>query len=157
MGIFEFRYKYFVSPPESKYIIHIKQSDKWIFERTKNIDRIFAETIGSLVLSNLYDKDEDKLNWIIAELNFIKFILSNLKHTERIILASQWLFESYFGNNELLSYIQATIVIEILLGDKAKSDIMGLTELLANRSAYLIGKSFSGREKMLKEFREIYN
>lgn len=73
-----------------------------------------------------------------------------------IARACRWLFDSYVGSNELLSFIQATVSAEILLGDKAVSDITGLTELLANRCAYLVGESRSQREEILTDFRDIY-
>jgi hypothetical protein len=46
--------------------------------------------------------------------------------------------------------------MEILLGDKAASDLMGLGELLRNRCAYLISRSHDEREKILEDFKGIY-
>jgi len=48
------------------------------------------------------------------------------------------------------------VALEILLGDKASSDIMGLGELLRNRCAYLIGKTHDQRQDILKDFKQIY-
>jgi hypothetical protein len=48
------------------------------------------------------------------------------------------------------------VAMEILLGDKAVSDLMGLGELLRNRCAYLIGDSQTQREEILDEFKKIY-
>lgn len=73
-----------------------------------------------------------------------------------IARACRWLFDSYVGSNELLSFVQATVSAEILLGDKAVSDITGLTELLANRCAYLVGESRAQRNEVLADFRDIY-
>jgi hypothetical protein len=52
--------------------------------------------------------------------------------------------------------VQAAVVMEILLGEKAVSDLMGLGELLRNRCAYLIGRSHKEREDTLSDFKEIY-
>ena len=46
--------------------------------------------------------------------------------------------------------------MEILLGDKAVSDLVGLGELLANQCAYLIAKSHDQRAKILTEFEKKY-
>lgn len=72
------------------------------------------------------------------------------------MLASQWLFDSYTGSDELLNYVQAMVVLEILLGDKAKSDEIGLGRLLSNRCAYLIGNNYEERADMLRRFGDIY-
>ena len=75
---------------------------------------------------------------------------------EKLSLAGQWLFDSYVGNNELLSFIQTMVDLEILLGDKNISDIMGLGELLRNRCAYLIGLNQSQREEILNDFKLLF-
>jgi hypothetical protein len=72
-----------------------------------------------------------------------------------IILASQWLFDSHTGHDEL-SYVQAMVVLEILLGDKAMSDEIGLGRLLGNRCAYLIGVNHEQRSELLRRFSDIY-
>jgi hypothetical protein len=48
------------------------------------------------------------------------------------------------------------VVLEVLLGDKATSDVIGLGQLLRNRCAYLIGKSHEERHTLLRDFDEIY-
>jgi Apea-like HEPN len=57
----------------------------------------------------------------------------------------------------MLSFVQAAVVLEILLGDKAASDLIGLGELLRNRCAYLISRSQAERDWVLQEFRKIYD
>lgn len=75
---------------------------------------------------------------------------------ERVRLAGRWLFDSYAGGNQLMSFLQAMVVLEILLGDKAASDKIGLGELLRNRCAYLLGKSVEERTEIMAEFGRIY-
>lgn len=84
-------------------------------------------------------------------------VFHNQDKSQKIILASQWLFDSYSGRNELLSFVQTVVVMEILLGEKAVSDLLGLGELLRNRCAYLVSKSHKQREEILSEFKEIYD
>ena len=75
---------------------------------------------------------------------------------EKVRLAGRWLFDSYAGGNQLMSFLQAMIVLEIILGDKATSDKIGLGELLRNRCAYLLGRSAQERAEILTEFGKIY-
>ena len=71
--------------------------------------------------------------------------------------AAQWLFDSYASRSRLLAFVQATVALEILFGNKAVSDVVGLGELLANRVAYLIGSTRQHREEILVDFRRIYD
>jgi hypothetical protein len=48
-------------------------------------------------------------------------------------------------------------VLEILLGDKAKSDVVGVGELLRNRCAYLIGRTHTERTNIIERFNDIYS
>src|SRR5205823_4048712 len=70
--------------------------------------------------------------------------------------ACQWLFDSYAEQSDLLAFVQATVAIEMALGEKAASDLIGVGELLGNRCAYLIGKSRKRRADILKVFKRLY-
>lgn len=76
---------------------------------------------------------------------------------ERIELASEWLFDSYKSKDDLLSVVHAVVAIEILLGDKKSTDVVGINKLISNRCAYLIGDSANNRADIIKEFGEIYD
>ncbi|MBN5007339.1 hypothetical protein JY422_02180 [Stenotrophomonas maltophilia] len=71
-------------------------------------------------------------------------------------LSARWLFDSHCGRDELLSYVQATVAIEILLGDEDADPDVGLTTLMANRCAYLVATTAEARAHILKAFRDIY-
>lgn len=92
----------------------------------------------------------------IRQLEIIRKVFQNEYENEKLLLASQWLFDSFCGDDELLSFVKATICLEILLGDKAESDTIGIGVLLANRCAYLISSNKNEREQIIKEFKEIY-
>lgn len=74
-----------------------------------------------------------------------------------LLRACRWLYDSHVGEDKLLSFVQAMVVLEILLGDKATSDEVGLGTLLANRCAYMIGGSTSQRAAILRDFKAIYS
>jgi hypothetical protein len=47
-------------------------------------------------------------------------------------------------------------VLEILFGDQAASDVVGIGQLIANRCAYLIGKTVEERERIIRDIRRLY-
>ena len=100
--------------------------------------------------------DEEKSTWVAYRLKYINDVFTHTPQAINIIRSAQWYFDSYCGDDELLSYIQATVALEILLGDKKISKKTGLSELLGNRCAYLISKSNKERESILNDFRAIY-
>lgn len=83
-------------------------------------------------------------------------ILSAPEQHQLLLRASRWLFDSHVSEDPLLSFVQATVVLEILLGEKASSDEVGLSTLLANRCAYMIGASTSERTNVIKQFKTLY-
>jgi hypothetical protein len=160
LRLFKLSYKYNPTKENSEILVHQKVGDSWIIQRTLELDANISSTFSELVL----DDHDGRLNsdaklsaWALSILGSIKAVFSNRKKAERIILASQWVYDSYVGSNELLSFVLATVAIEILLGEKKVSDHIGLGELLRNRCAYLIGKSQQQRERILSEFQEIYD
>jgi len=76
---------------------------------------------------------------------------------DRIRTAIRWLFDSFVGGSELLSFVQATVALQILFGDKAISDIVGIGRLIANRCAYLIGDTFAERQQIISDIQQIYD
>jgi len=148
------------SPTKAKFIIHRLNSGQWQEEGVHEIDSSLSDTFHDLVFHDLDGtlvSEVQKTGWINSRLDGIDSVFRNKNKAEKIILASQWLFDSYCGKNELLSFVQTAVVMEILLGEKAISDLMGLGELLRNRCAYLIGKSHKQRKQLLDDFKEIYD
>lgn len=86
----------------------------------------------------------------MAHWHFQQNYFKIMKSVKKLRNACCWLFDSYCGENELLSFVQATITLEILLGDKSESDKVGLGSLLKNRCAYLLGKTSKERNIILR-------
>ena len=77
------------------------------------------------------------------------------EEADRIKSAVKWCFDSYITENETLSFLQICIGLEALLGD---DDYKGsLTELLADRYAYLIGDDIRGRKTIKERFKRLYD
>jgi len=160
LRLYKAKYNYHSSIKNLELFVHKKFDEKWFYEDSISIESDISERIIDLVLNDLdgtLTTDGKRIIWIKEILSDIGIIFSNMQKAERVLLASKWFFESYIGTNELLSFIQTNIALEILLGDKAISDLIGLGELLGNRCAYLIGSSNKERDKILKDFRQIYN
>ena len=159
LGLFKVTRKYtffvpfgpFGPQPPSHFIVHRQLSDhSWQFEGKLRLSEERSRALDSL------EKDLGAERWVNVILSQqIRSVLSGGAKAEPIALASEWLFNSYTGHDELLSYVQAMVVLEILLGDKAPSD--GLSRLLSNRCAYLIGQTQEERAAILSNFKQIYD
>lgn len=160
LRLFDFQRRY-GNMFQSKFaVVHLHSPDGWITQDSHSLDDDLAAGLESLVIGAL---DGVKGDQLVA---FYKYTLLQMKGVfgysdsqdsiDRIQLAGQWLFDSYCSKNDLLSFVQAMVSLEILLGDKRTSDLMGLGELLRNRCAYLVGKTHSQRQEILAEFKDIY-
>ena len=124
----------------------------------------FSEVLGQLDIEDFKEQLGTPMQNSNSQSAIVKAGLSTISaafrkpdQAARVLLAAQWLIDSYTGRNDLLSYVQAAVAMEILLGEEAKSDIIGIGELMRNRCAYLIGASRSHRERILGDFIRIYD
>lgn len=92
---------------------------------------------------------------VLEKLDRVSLILRS-KESKNIKLSARWIFDSYCGRDKLLSYVQATVALEILLGDEDADANVSLGTLIANRCAYLIATSPEGRSNIVSAFRDIY-
>jgi hypothetical protein len=158
--LFDFERKFGEPPTKEDLWIHRSAGGKWEFENSIDLDRSVSSTLYGLALNEAFAElkpDEQTIAFVKRTLDKIQPAFAACAPSARILLASQWHFESFGGSDEMLSYVQAAVVLEILLGDKAASDAMGLGELLRNRCAYLISRSQAEREQVLRDFRGIYD
>lgn len=159
MRAFKVEHSYSASIVKSRFYIH-KEDNGWCIDDSGELNNDISKTIGDLRIDDInghLDTDIEKSRHVRHCLESVSKALAAGNISEKIKLAGQWLFDSYCGQNELLSYIQTTVSLEILLGEKAVSDLVGLGELLRNRCAYLIGTSHAQREEVLSDFKKIYD
>lgn len=162
LRLFKINPTYRSTPTKAKFYIHKAERDNWVMLGKHELDYDVSDTFHDLVIHDLdgvLDTQDKKTSWVNGRLREMGTVFSceNLSKTHKLLLACQWLFESYSGKNELLSFVQTTVVIEILLGDKASSEQVGLGALLRNRCAYLIGVSQTQRNEILDDFQKIYD
>lgn len=135
-----------------------KQSSIWTYE-----DDIFIDTYISNAIRNIQIRGEfvnlpadSQHKKVIHVFEQIKCAFSNNESAERVWLAAQWLFDSYANSDDLLNYIQAMVVLEILLGDADPNKQISLSELMSNRCAYLISNTQVERTELKNKFKKIY-
>lgn len=116
----------------------------------------FIRLLRPLALDESVTDDEESIR---PKLELVATAFRNDEKAKRLMRASQWLLDGKIGANELLSFVQTTVAMEILLGEESKSDVIGLGELLRNRCAYLIliGQTRTERDTILKDFGDIYD
>jgi hypothetical protein len=72
----------------------------------------------------------------------------------RILTGLEWAFDAAVERNETQALLNACIGIEAVLGKKQES---ALTERLADRCAYLLGRGAQDRDRIADSFRKIYD
>lgn len=160
LRLLKVEHTYHPATPKMHLVAHKWNSKKWFFEESEEINDDISRAMSDLVLNDLdgrLDTDAKKSTWVRGRLEDISTVFDNPDKSEKILLAAQWFFESYSGRNELLSFVQTMVTLEIMLGDKASSEAVGLGELLRNRCAYLIGKTHDQRKEILDDFKKIYD
>lgn len=145
---------------ESKIVTYQNLEDKWQPKGTLSFSESFSNEYEKLdIWSTWMEKlDENRMKRIIIDdLSKIKKVFSNIDENHLLLRSSQWFYDSFCNENDLLAFVQSITSIEILLGDKTTSDIIGIGELLRNRCAYLIGDTKSQRDEILNDFKRIYD
>lgn len=75
----------------------------------------------------------------------------------RLLNAARWYFDSHCGSSDQVRFVQVCIALEILLGDEKQGRETGLSNLMANRCAYLLGKNGRERENIASGFKKGYD
>src|SRR5262245_2766814 len=133
--LFSHQYRFRWGPTaKHHFYVHRKKPDgtwcpEWRLDVNDNTNRglldLEMHTLdGKLVI------EEHKAMWALDRLRDMAAAFSAEHKSEPILRASQWLLDSHAGRDELLSFVQAMVVLEILLGDKKVSDEIGIGELL---------------------------
>jgi len=82
--------------------------------------------------------------------------LFNSSQGQRLKTSSIWLLRSFLSERGMDKILDATIAIEVLLGDREAADRVGLSKLMANRCAYALGKSAKERQELFDFFIDFY-
>lgn len=143
-------------PSEAYMAVYAKLKDGWTAKKTRTLSTELVQGIDRLRLHTRFADDmvsKRELQIVFAEL---RRVFQKEQENQDLLLAARWYFDSFCGDSELLAFIKATICLEILLGDKKLTDIVGLGKLMSNRCAYLISTSQRERDEVLNDFDKIY-
>lgn len=151
--------KYHPSAPRVSMYFHKRREGAWEPLRKYDLDAAQSQTILDLALTQSVEKAPSELRqgnflWVAER---IRKIFADPEVARQIISAAKWLLNSYGTNDAMLAFVQATVALEILLGDNTANESIGLTELLRNRCAYLIAKDHKERQEIKDKFTEIYS
>ncbi|HEI3430818.1 TPA: hypothetical protein SI346_001216, partial [Escherichia coli] len=93
-----------------------------------------------------------KINESLLILNAL--IKINTKESSRVRAAIDWLVQSEITDDETMAFIQICMGLESIFGDDDYEG--GLTTILSDRCAYLIGRNIKDRKFIKDTFKKIY-
>jgi len=149
---------YSLNVPHRDLIIHQNFASGWRVKRRLELDYEFSRAIPGILVDDLDGRvpEDSRGPWLRYNLIRLMPALDESEEAQRIRLAARWLFDSVSNSQRLLSFVQAMVCLEILLGETDVRDPLGLGATIRNRCAYLIAGSYEEREKISAELREIY-
>jgi len=124
---------------------------------TEKLEQEILEAGYSLGTSDWLDANKDH-PWVNLRviLDTISTVFHENKDCRKLFTACIWHYRSVLNKRPLDRLLESTISIEVLLGDRKASEGIGLTKLLSNRCAFLLGISSRSRERILELFEKIY-
>jgi hypothetical protein len=158
--LFKWEQTYSATPFKAFAFVHRRlPNDNWEAVTRYDLNDSITRGLAGLKLHDLdghLDDETKRRGWAHYRLADMGTVFVAGERSDPITLASQWLFDSYCGQDQLLSFVQAMVVLELFLGNKNISDEIGIGELISNRFAYLIGTTHEERAELLKAFKDIY-
>jgi Apea-like HEPN len=90
-------------------------------------------------------------------LDALKSVFGREDVNRRLFTSCLWLFRAYVSTRRIDVILESTIALEVLLGDRDAAEGLGLTNLLANRCAFLLGRSADERARLISDFKALYD
>lgn len=110
---------------------------------------------GRARLAKTREEKTAALSLLFRDLGVLLNLTDDTSDAIRIKTALEWEFESNRSENQTVSFVQACIGLEALLGDNDQDE--PLVTRLADRCAYLLGKGGAARADLRKKFRSMYD
>lgn len=144
--------------PKFRWIIH--QTDEFgknIPVTALEVDDELSNTLKSVETFAFAENypEVSRIPWLRKNFSEIGKLFDAEKN-QSLLLASKWFFDSFKGTDETLRYVRRMTCLEILLGSSVNTDSSSLSEIMSNRLAYMIGKRYTERESLIREFKEVY-
>jgi hypothetical protein len=106
-------------------------------------------------IGKLFPISDSELNILIKSFKRTGLLLDCPdKEAIRVRAAIEWSFDADAAETSTMSFIKTCIGLEALLGDDKKEG--SLNETLADRCAYLVGRTIKDRAQIKSRFKEIY-
>lgn len=99
-------------------------------------------------------KDSLRTFYVSKFSDFARLLSTNDAFSVPIKSAIEWAFDANTNDNQTVSFVQACIGLEAILGDDVGDE--PLTTTLADRCEYLLGRSLKSRKQIREHFRELY-
>jgi Apea-like HEPN len=160
LRILRYKRKYVAYPERVPVFVHRTDLGSPFLLHKYDLSQRISEAVQgiSAYYAGLPDKDQEGAkNWSRAQLVRASKLFSATDKYQGFLTACSWYFDSITNEDNLLGFVQAMVVLEILLGDDEPSGELSLGTLLRNRCAYLIAKTGEEREKIKRELKAIYD
>lgn len=147
-----------VNASAAMQLVSRRVGDDWKFITAQPLDKSRSRMLSMLSIHPSVNADTPtmaRVRWEML-LTALAACFTNTANAKRVRLAAKWLTDSMISEDALLPFVQATVALEILLGDGKKNNDIGLGELLRNRCAYLVGETHDERQEILRNFDDIY-
>jgi hypothetical protein len=155
LGLFTSKFNASARKTKPAVQIHRKIGETWQKHSYSELDAATSKLFQEMTFEQDQLDENEQVKWFKIVLPKIAAIYSE-PTARRLRLAAHWLFDSDTGSDELLSYVQAAVAMETLLGDQSESQEVGIGQLIKNRCAYLIGDTLEERNMLLHDIPTIY-
>lgn len=151
------------NPDRESYQLHFPdQATKyvsWFRINDENLTVHDGKNATTLLVGRPAETTMDKaeaLPFALASTMRLQDLDDSNKDADRIRAALEWYFDADTAENSTVAFLQRCIGLEAILGDDENSRTSPLTDRLADRYAYLMGRTPSERSELRGQFREVY-
>jgi hypothetical protein len=144
-------------PKEHRFIMIHDELTKKILATESQEEELYARRTSCSTADFAERHKQDLWQEYQSTLKTIGTIYTENTDCRKLFAACIWFYRAKMNRRPLDALLQATIAIEVMLGDRRAAEGIGLTNLLESRCAYLLGRSLSARAKIAADFRRVYD
>jgi hypothetical protein len=139
------------------YITIHAEEDETELIATEKVEEELSQANQHLSTSEFASRNKSDI-WAAYQtaMQKIRTIYSDEKDARKLFTACIWYYRAIINKRPLDRLLEATIAIEVLLGDRQVSEGVGLSNILGNRCAFLLGTTSVQRQNILSLFNRIY-
>ncbi|WP_447724954.1 hypothetical protein [Sphingomonas koreensis] len=155
-GIFQLEFNWEDNEKLPFITIHRENSDRTLLA-TEKLEQELVDAEDRMSTAAFAEANQGNV-WLAAQsaLSRISTLFRSDKESRKLFTACVWYYRAMLNKRPLDTLLEATIAIEVLLGDRQASEGVGLANLLGNRCAFLLGNNSMQRDNILRLFPKIY-